>query len=186
MKLYQLNVDPNATQQWFLREPIDVEGNDVDARLFTRGMTVAEVKPLTIPLRRKGLHVDFNFGDFDMVVTPSKLNVKIAQLVGTAIQRIPVTVEGCDQAFEILNVLDCVACVDEINSEYIKWTLADGRPEKIGKFRQISRLRLNSQAAQGRHLFRVAEWRISLIASEQLKALLESEGTTGLSFEPVT
>ena len=57
---------------------------------------------LQSPLRQTGDHVDFNFADFDMVVTPADVNVEIAKIVGSAIQRIPVTVEGTRRAFEIL------------------------------------------------------------------------------------
>ncbi len=185
MKLFRLLADPNATTRWHLRAPVNAVGNEVDSRLFTQGTAAAPNLQLTIPLRRRGDQVDFNFGDFDMVVTPAALNAELEKLSGLAIQRIPVVIESSDRKFEILNVVDQVRCIDEAHSQFTRWTAADGRSDRTGEYRMITRLRLDDQAASGHHLFRVAEWPVALIASEQVKALLENRETTGLMFEPV-
>jgi hypothetical protein len=106
-------------------------------------------------------------------------------LAGPAIQRVPVTVEGQGAEFEILNVCELVQCVDERRSLLTKWTAADGRPEKVGQFRMIAKLKINPAAASGHHIFRVAGWPIALIASEEVKKLLEARDVSGLKFERV-
>lgn len=92
--------------------------------------------------------------------------------------------ETCDEECEILNVVDRVGCIDEPRSQFTKWTPEDGRLEKTGDYRMVTHLQLNSRLANSHHLFRVTEWPVALIASEQVKSLLE-DGTTGLRFEPV-
>ena len=185
MKLYRLLADPKALTRCHMRAPIDASGSELDARLFTQGQEVAARLPLSLSLGCAGDAVDFNFGDFDMIVTPAALNDELESLVGSAVQRIPVGLESDSRQLEILNVVDKVSCVDENSSTFTKWTAADGRPEKVGEYRMFTRLRLNSRAAAGNHLFRVSEWPIALIASEEVKSLFESRGTTGLAYELV-
>lgn len=186
VKFYRLLADPAAVSRWYLKAPIDSSGNEVDSRVFTQGVpATTQLEGLIIPLRRKGTMIDFNFCDFDMVVTPAVLNAELAGLVGGGIQRIPVNVSSCDRDFEILNVIDLVDCVDEAASVFTKWTHEDGRPDKVGQYRMFARLCISAEAAAGHHLFRVREWPIALIASESVKLMFESRGVSGIRFDPV-
>ena len=67
----------------------------------------------------------------------------------------------------------------------MRWTDACGRPDKIGKLQMVTRLKVNEPAADGRHLFRLDEWQIALIASEEAKRVLEEVVAVGLIFQPV-
>jgi len=186
MKFYSLDADPSAISRWYLRAPIDSKGNEIDPRIFTRGELVfTKDDNLIINLRRKGVPVDFNFCDFDMIVTPANLNADLAKMIGNVVQRIPVKIESSDRDFEILNVADLVECVDESASTFTKWTHADGRPDKVGQYRMFTRLCIDGEAAAGHHLFRVREWPIALIASESVKLMFESRGVSGIRFDPV-
>jgi len=184
-KFYRLLADPSATSRWYLKAPMDPSGNEVDPRTFTQGVVVRSFPPLIIPLRRSGEAVDFNFCDFDMIVTPAKLNAKLNELVGPAVQRIPATVNARGDQFEILNVCELVDCIDEAKSEFSKWMKTDGRPDKVGEFRMILKLRIDPTAAAGHHIFRVGGWPIALVASEQVKNLFEANRVTGLKYDLV-
>lgn len=185
-KFYCIDVDPSATSRWYLKAPVDPSGIEIDPRIFTRGLPVASFPCLSIPLRRKGDIVDFNFCDFDMVVVSAELNTELAALVGETIQRIPVRIDGCDRQFEILNVTDLVECVDEAASTFMKWTEADGRPDKVGQYRMFTKLRIDPHIASEHHFFRVSGWPIALIASEQVKNLFEARNILGVKFDLVT
>lgn len=87
---YELLADPEATTRWYLKSPVDSEGNEIDPRLFTQGLRVGRQPLLTVPVRRQGNPVDFNFCDFDMIVSPVSLNDAIEAVAKHAIQRIPV------------------------------------------------------------------------------------------------
>jgi hypothetical protein len=182
---YRLVADPRAATRWYLKSPVDAAGNELDPRIFTQGVRVGPQPQLTLPLRRRGDEVDFNFCDFDMVVVPSVLSAQLDAFVGSAIQRIPVTIEGQSEGFEILNVCDLVQCVDESRSLLTKWTADDSRPERIGQFRMIAKLKIDRTAASGHHIFRVAGWPIALIVSEDVKKLLESRRVSGLEYQRV-
>jgi hypothetical protein len=182
---YRVLPDPDAFPRWYLGAPVDSLGRDVDPRLFTSGVPVASLPALYLPLRRTGPSVAFNFCDFDMVVTPKKLNAKLEAIVGPAIQRIPVLVQGTDTEFEILNVCELVTCLDHSRSLTTIWMGAESPAEKIGHIRMVARLKIEPHAASGHDVFRVAQWPIALIVSERVKWFLESEIATGIKFEQV-
>lgn len=182
---YELLADPEEVSRWYLKSPLDADGNEVNPRIFTQGIQVDFQQQLVLPLRRSGKEVDFNFSDFDMVVTPSSLNSELEALLGSVIQRIPVEIENSSKRYEILNVSQLVECLDESRSLFTKWAAGDGRPEKIGQYRMIATLKIDPAAVKGRHLFRVAGWPISMIVSEEVKKFLESRKTSGLKYERV-
>lgn len=184
---YRILADPHACLRWYLAAPLDAWGREVDPRLFTQGERVSVQGPLEVPLRRQGEVVSFNFGDFDMVVTPVSLNARLESLAGNDVQRIPVKIPNrVADDFEILNVCRAVSCVDESHSDFVKWSEADGRPEKVGAYRMITKLCLRSDAAAGHDIFRVAEWPIALIVSERVKKLFEELKITGIKCQRVT
>jgi hypothetical protein len=184
-RFYRLLADRTASTRWHLKSPLDPSGSEVDPRSFTQGVPVGPQPPLTLPIRREGREVDFNFCDFDMVVTPAVVNAELEELVGPAIQRIAVTVDGRADEFEILNVCGLVRCVDETRSLLTMWTDADERPEKVGQFRTIVKLKIFAAAADRHHIFRIAGWPIALIASEEVKGLLEDTGVSGVKYDRV-
>jgi len=182
---YRLLADPAATSRWYLKSPFDPSGNEVDPRLFTQGVHVESQPSLRLPLRRDGDEVDFNFCDFDMVVTPARVNAELEALVGPAIQRIPVMVDSKADEYEILNVCERVSCFDESRSLFTKWGDADGRPEKVGQLRMVVKLKIDPSLADGHHLFRMADWPVALIASQEVKRFFESRKLSGLKYEQV-
>lgn len=184
-KFYRLLADLAAKSRWYLKSPLDPIGNEVDPRLFTQGHTVSLPLAMTLPIRRDGDEIGFNFCDFDMVVTPAVVNADLEKLVGSAIQRIPVTVDSRENEFEILNICKLVSCIDESRSLFTKWAGADGRPEKVGEFRMIAKLKIDSTIVNGHHIFRVAGWPIALVISEEVKNLFEASQLSGIRYERV-
>lgn len=185
-KFFRVIADPKATSRWYLRAPIDPSGQILDPRTFTQGRRVdSQPQHLTIPLRRGGEPIDFNFCDFDMVVTPARLNAKLEALVGSEIQRVPVSVVGCDSKYEILNVCQLASCFDQSRSSFIQWSEDDGRPEKVGAIRMVTKLRIDPVEVGSRHIFRVDRWPIALILSEEVKLLFETDHVSGVAYERV-
>ena len=182
---YELLADPDALPRWYLKSPLGPSGSEVDPRLFTQGVPVDPQPPLRLPVRQNGNEVGFNFCDFDMVVTPARVNAELEALIGVAIQRIPVTVDARTTEYEILNVCDLVPCFDESRSVFTKWTDDDGRPDKIGRLRMVAKLKIDPALADGHHLFRVAGWPLALVASQEMKSFFEAKGLSGVMYERV-
>ena len=119
------------------------------------------------------------------VVTP-EICRSLASVAGEAVQCIPVIVDPSLERFEILNVLDLVECVDEERSEITKWTEDDGRPDKIGHYRMITKLVLNEKKISDHRIFRVAGWEVALIVDENIKLSLERKKVSGIRFDAVS
>lgn len=185
-RFFRVLADPKATTRWFLKSPVGSDGEQLDSRIFTSGKIFSENLKLQLPLRRKGEPVDFNFCDFDMVVTPRQLNSAIQKIAGNTIQRIPIEIESSKEPYEILNTLDVVSCVDEEKSEFTKWGPNDGRPDKVGEYRMITKLHIDSEKAKEHVIFRINEWKVALIINSELKKIFEENKITGVVFQDVS
>ena len=151
---------------------------------LTLAQTMVRHQRLHVPVGVEGTRVGFNFAAFDMLISPAVVNEKLEELVGPAIQRIPVVV-GEDQSFEILNVCERVACLDDSRSQVMRWTASDGRPDKVGQYRMVIGLKIDGSRVEGRQIFRVAGWGIALIVSDDVKRLLEKCGLSGVVYQRV-
>lgn len=183
---FHIQADPAAYRRWILGSPLDPHGYEVDPRLFVQGVRVDGLSPLTVPIYQVGEEVDFNFCAFDMPVTPRTFNEELGKLVGGAIQRIPVTVGGDSERFEILNICNLGECVDENRSKHIlKWKAEDGRPDKTGKYRMVIGLKVEKNKIFNQHIIRILDWPIPIIVSHDVRDLADSMNLTGIIFEQV-
>lgn len=183
---YQVIDDPQDSKRWFLKSPTDANGQAVDPELFRVARAVDAATPLTISVRREGNPVDWTFADFDMPVIAKEPGDELASLVGDAVALYSAKVVGNSGAFYVLNALKCLRCVDESRSEFIKWLPEHGVANKVGQYRQITKLRLRREAVEGSDLFRIEGWRIALIVSERVKCAMERLKVRGVTYLPVT
>ncbi|MBD3640342.1 MAG: hypothetical protein HUJ18_05045 [Marinobacter sp.] len=185
-KFYRVLADPKAVNRWHLKAPVTACGIEIDPRNFTSGTFYTGETSLDLQLRRLGQPVDFNFCDFDMLVVKREINSNLERNFGDAIQRIPVRIQNFQEEFEILNVLNVVDCIDEVKSEYLKWEPQDGRPEKIGAYRMMTKLVIDPEKAKGHSIFRLDGWKIAVIVSDEIKKYLENRSVSGIVFQQVT
>lgn len=185
-KFFRIRPDYSTGNFWYLKSPLNSLGIEIDPRQFTEGVSLFCETPLVLPIRRTGVPINFNFCDFDMIVISKQIAEKLEEFVGTSIQRIPVLIPEVTDSFEILNVCVQSPCIDEVNSDFTKWADEDGRPDKVGKFRMILKLKIDPFVVSDLHIFRVSEWPIALIISEEVKEILEAQNVLGVKFELVT
>ncbi len=91
--------------------------------------------------------------------------------------------EGQTEPYDIINILPEVRCLDEDASEIMWWTETDERPEKVGEYRMITDMVIDSERAGMAPLFRLAGWQIAIICSEAFRSALAGERYSGLVFE---
>jgi hypothetical protein len=101
------------------------------------------------------------------------------------IECFPIAIPGAKASYAILNVVSKVDCLDEKASETVKWIASDGRPDKIGQYRSVSRLIIDPNRAIGHQVFRIARWEIALIVSNTIKCALEQHEHLGVVFQRV-
>ncbi|HZI11493.1 MAG TPA: DUF1629 domain-containing protein [Myxococcus sp.] len=188
MRYFKLSDDVDVPGQWELGTPMDGQGQECGSWLFMRGEPVQVEGPLHVPVDRAGKPLDFSLADVGTipVVTPS-LATLLTRLAPNDVQFFPVEVDAGKEPYFLLNVARLVKCIDDAASGEVRyWKPEDGRPEKAGRYRSVSNLRIDPAKVGDAKVFRTWGWTIALIVSEDIKHALEQEGFTGLRFREVT
>jgi hypothetical protein len=183
---YRIVFDDPEGREWFLGAPVDQNGLEIDPRLFTAGNRLENRSTMRIPVKQRGRAIPFSFGALDMVVAEHWLADALQHLVGEQMQRFSVSIEGSATSYEIINVCSCVRCVDESRSIFTKWGVEDGRADKVGMYRMFVELKIDPTKADSQHLFRVDEWPIALVASEQVRQIFQQRQVQGVKFLPLS
>jgi len=198
-EFFELDGHVNLPGTWYLDDLYDSAGQRFDERDFTYGLPIElgppmrlalydtdtmvdVVPPLMVTVPRDGTPTDYTLAGIDMPVITRRVGELLGRLAGTEIQRIPVRVDGHDEQYEILNVISVVPCIDTKRSRIMWWTEADGRPDKVGQPRMISKFVLDRAALTGHNILIPKEWRVVVLVSEVLKVALEEAGVTGVRF----
>lgn len=169
--------------RWHLYDPINDEG--CDPYDFTAGKPARILSKPDIEVQVPGTALDFTLTAFAVPVASRSLAEAFGQIAGTDLQRIPVRV-GSREDYEILVATRRVQCLDEQRSDFIKWTEADGRPDRIGQYRSVPKIRLNATLIPpGTHAFRLEGWRVVLIVSREMMEAAKAINAVGPKFRPV-
>jgi hypothetical protein len=184
-RFYEVLDDVQLADRWHLGDLRDGQGREVDPRLFTIGRGAAVGSELSISITHEGTPLSFTFAAFDAPVVARPLAEAVQRLCPDGIQLVPVRVQGQRDEYSIMNVLGSIECLDESHSIVMRWKPSDGRPDKVGKLRQVARLALGADLIGTADLFRVRGWEIALIASERMRDLLLEHRITGVKFVEV-
>lgn len=176
--------DVQCGKRWFLGEPHDGNGGEIDARLFRYGTAYVGRPPATIPVDRAGTEVAFNLGAFDMPVIRDDVRQALASVTTSGYELFPVLVGSSASPFWILNVTERDDCVDESASVFRKWVPEDDRPDRLGAYRSISTLRLDVRRVRNQ-IFRVRGWEVAMIVSHEIRNALSSVHDLGVVFSKV-
>lgn len=186
MKYYLWTFDTRVDRSWFLGEPRDSNGNVMSPWLF-KGCKSIDLgnRRLFVPVNQNGEVASVAFGAFDIIYVMQRWGEKIREFTRNAIELIPVTVEGDEHEFAILNVLNEVECVDETLSEFSKWDLESIRPDLAGQYKFFTKMVIDPNKAEGHHIFRPWGYHTAVIVSEELKKTILELGGTNTIFLPV-
>lgn len=168
--------------QWFLDEPLSVEGTEIDAREFTEGVEYRGVRPASVPIASTGKEVAFHLGAFDMPVVSRPVAETITRVAGSDIELFPIDVPTAKDDYSILNVICRLDCLDESRSEFTRWKEKDGRPDRLGDYHVISTIRVDAERTGNHHIFRLRDWPLALFVSDTLRHALEEIPNLGVKF----
>ncbi|MBZ4414807.1 suppressor of fused domain protein [Myxococcus sp. XM-1-1-1] len=189
MRYFELFDDVYVPGRWQLGDPLDETGGEVaNPWMFRKGEPVRVEGRLTIPLDRPGKSLDFSMAGVGVApVVHARVASVLASLAPDDVQLFPVKVGSESEPYFLVNVTRTVRCIDDSASEEVRyWKPEDGRPEKVGKYRAVSGMRIDPTKVGGAKVFRTWGWTIALIVSEDIKEALEHAGVTGMKFEEVT
>ena len=181
---FQIGFDYCDPTRWYLGQPMTSAGETLPGT-FRNCLPWTGEYPLNVEIKKHGIPATFSHSGFAIYIVEAKALTLLQKITDPKIlQRIPVSIIGSLENYEILNVLNKIDCLDEQHSEFRRWTADNGPPERIGDYK-VSLLRIDPDRASGHDLFRVKGWDIALICSGKIKRHLEEAGVTGIRFKPV-
>jgi hypothetical protein len=186
-KYFQLADDVSIRGRWELGHPEVAPGHEVDDPwMFREGHPVAVKKRLSVPVEEPGRALDFSLAGFSTPVVHASVANLFLELAPNDVQLIPVDIQGHPDQYLILVATKLIRCIDDAASEEVLyWTPEDGRPEKVGQYRDVYGMRIAPSKVGDARVFRTWGWSITLIVSEELKQALESIQATGVRFTQV-
>lgn len=188
MKYFQIDADDqHYSDRWFLDDPRDKRGDVLDPREFTYGRKYVGPKPSNVPVDPPGRTIAFNMGAFDMPVVSTEIGNVLTKIAKADIELFPVTVGPSKQkGWEILNAVQQIHCVDEKASQFTRFGKDAPQKRLIGKYEMFLKLRIDPDKAAGHHVFRIEDWVVALIVSDDVRRALMPIKNLGIVFLPVT
>jgi len=189
LRYFELFDDVSVPGRWELNDPTDQSGREVaNPWMFRKGEPVQFEERLRVPLTRPGRPLDFSMAGIGVTpVIHAKVAAILTQLAPADVQLLPVDVASQSEPYFIANVTRVVRCIDDEASEEVRyWKPEDRRPEKVGKYRAVSGMRIDPTKVGDAKVFRTWGWTIALIVTEDIKEALERAGITGVKFKEVT
>lgn len=187
-RYFDLLDDVYLSGRWQLGHPLNQQGEKLENPWqFRIGEPAREQERVRIPIKVPGKPLGFSHAAFSIPIVDAKVASVFAELAPGDVQLVPVDVEGQPEGYFILNVTHVVKCIDDQACEEVEyWTEEDGRPEKVGQYRNVAGMRIEPTKVGDAQVFRPWGWLVALVVSEDIKTALERIGATGTRFVEVT
>lgn len=185
-RFFDLTDNMRIRGRWHLRAPRDEQGMEVNPWQFFESRRLEPQGVIRFPVKPTGQVLEFTLDSFATPVVHERVVQLFERLGIQDVQFIPVQVEGHDGPYFILNTLRTIRCIDDARCREVEyWKPEDGRPDKEGKYRVVSGMRIDPTKVGDARIFRAWGWTVPLIVSEDLKEAMEEEAITGTKFEEV-
>jgi hypothetical protein len=187
MRYFRLTDDVYVPGRWHLDNPRDPQGREVDDPwLFTEGRPIPDPGRLRVPMVHPGKPLDFTLAGLAIPLVHGRVADLLAQLAPEDVQLFPVDVEGQSEPFRIFVATKLLRCINDAACKEVEiWTPEDGRPEKVGQYRDVYGMRLDPSKVGAAKVFRTWGWSVALIVGEEIKEAIERMGATGVAFTEV-
>lgn len=187
MRYFDLKDDMRIRGRWHLRSPVNGLGQEVDPWQFKKGQSLEIADSISFPVEPAGVALDFTLASFLVPVVRSRVVALFKRLgIEREMQFIPVRLQGQPEDYFILNALRVIPCIDDARcEEVLYWLPEDGRPDKVGQYRNVVGMRIDPGRVGDANVFRPWGWRVALIVSERVKLAMEEEDLVGPVFTEV-
>ncbi len=181
MRYFRLRDDVNVDGRWHLG---DVTSDGLKCLGITPGSLLTHGS-LEVEVFQEGRNLAFSQTSFGVCVASPRLALAIALVAGTDLQRLPVAIPGHGD-FEILQPTRAIDCLEESQSEFVKWKAGDHRADLEGHYRMVTRVVVApDRIPSDGQFFRMARWHVALIVSDAVRQAMLSAGCEGAIFDPV-
>jgi hypothetical protein len=186
-RYFELSADMTLPGRWSLGIPTDAQGREVaDPWIFKKGQPIPNPGRLRIPIDVPGKAFDFTLAGLSTPVVHIRVASLLTEIAANDVQTLPVDIVGQAEQFCILVATKLIRCINDAACKEVElWMPEDGRPEKVGQYRDVYGMRIDSAKAGAAKVFRPWGWSIALVVSEEIKSALERIGTTGMRFNEV-
>lgn len=173
--------------RWHLSAPLDVQWEGIDPWQFKKGRRLKLANEPRFRLSRPGFPLDFTLTGFTIPLVCNRVVSIFERLeVGEQVQFIKARVEGQEESYFVLNALKVIKCIDDARCEEVRfWGPEHGAPDRIGDYRNVRGLKIDTAKVAGADIFRPHGWTGVLIVSERVKLALEEEDIVGPKFVEV-
>ena len=187
-RYFKLSDDVALPGRWELGNPTAPTGREVeDPWIFREGQPLPEQGVLRIPIERPGASLDYSHAGFSIPILHEKVAALFLERAPGDVQLLPVAIQGQSARYFILNATRVVKCIDDRACKEVEyWMPEDGRPEKVGQYRDVYGMRIEPTKVGDARVFRTWGWTVALIVSEDIKQALECAGASGVKFVDVT
>jgi hypothetical protein len=180
---YRISDDMHLNGRWHLGAVCNDEGF-VDYE-FTMGRPARIRGRPIVELQYPGVPLDFSLTGFNVPVVSARFAEGVKPVVKDDIEFIPTQV-GDRHGYEIMNVLRLVECIDESRSEFTKWTEKDERPDLLGHYQMVPKLRIIPEnIPPDLHIFRIKYWDVVIIVSDVFVEAARSIAAVGMRLKLV-
>ena len=181
-RYFRLSDDLHYQGRWHLGGVLD-EGGDEPHFLASDPPAPGS---LQVELSGSGIPLDFTLTAFAVPVVHQRIRELLVPLVSDDVRFLPASI-GQLSEHSVMHVASVVDCLDERHSIFTKWSEQDGRPDRVGRYRMVIRLRLDPVRVPAHaSIFRVRGWSVALIVREDIKEALQRAFCLGALFEDVT
>jgi uncharacterized membrane protein len=187
-RFFDLNIDVYVPGRWYLAEPRNRDGQQIeDIWQFIDGKRVGDPGPLLIPIFKPGRPIDIEFaGAGQTPIVSARVASVFREMAPNDVQLFPVDIEGTTEPYYLLNVARTVRCIDDPACGEVRlWTPENRQPEKVGRYRVVSGLRIDKSKVSEERVFRLWGWSSPIIIDEEIKEVLERTGSVGGRFDEV-
>jgi hypothetical protein len=181
-RYFKLNDDVSIPGRWELDSPTNERGEEMEPWQFIEGMPLDIGGRMSCRLLRPGRPLDFSEAPPGIPVVGQRV-VELLQRLGVEeVQFFPVRVGSQEELYFVLNATRLVDCIDEARCMRTeRWKPEDGRPERVGEYRVVERMRIDPGKVGGARVFRTWGWPVLVVAAE-VKQTMEREGLKGPRF----
>ncbi|RKH17352.1 hypothetical protein D7X74_12785 [Corallococcus sp. CA047B] len=187
-RFFRLAIDVYVAGRWHLGKPTTLSGQALDdVWVFGYGRPLEFSERLRVPVRHPGKPLDFDTAGVGQApVVNARVAEVFRELAAHDVQLFPCEVEGQDAPYWLMNVVRTVRCIDDKASAEVQfYTPEDGRPDRVGEYRSVIGLRIDTSKVGDARVFRLWGWHPPIIVDEEIKDALERVGIVGGRFDAV-
>lgn len=181
MKYYRMLDDVNIENRWWLGELMLPDEFDFWDYLRS-GKIICPPEDVKISINNPGKALDITMAAFEILI----VNEKAKEIFNPdEVQFIPVSIQ-CDfsgERYYIMVTLFEEECVDQLKSSFERYATEDEiRPDLAGQYSGFSKLVINRSKHYAHNIFRVKDFDVAIIVSEEVKRYYEKLKLEGVKF----